>query len=76
MNAARRQRQHDNHTAAGQHSSNDHTLLQVQAAVKAQEEGKNTPGPVNCPVCRPRPPVWDRGLAGKSATRGESAGDK
>jgi len=72
VNAARRERKREHHIGSGEHSSNDHTLLQVQAAVKAQEQGHSTPGPVNCPVCRPRPGVWDRSLAGKSLPRGES----
>lgn len=72
MNAARRERKWNNHVSSGAHSSHDHTPLKVQAAVKAQEQGRSTPGPVNCPVCRPRPGVWDRSLAGKSQPRGES----
>lgn len=57
MNAARRQRKHDNHVRAGGHSLSDHLPLQIQAAVRAQERGYSTPGPVSCPVCRPAPVV-------------------
>lgn len=53
MNAARRQRKHDNHVRAGGHSLSDHLPLQVQAAVASDKRGHSTPGPVNCPACRP-----------------------
>lgn len=29
-------------------------------------EGRRTPGPVNCPRCRPGAKRWDRSLAGKA----------
>ena len=66
MNSARRATQKAHRAAGGGHSGKDHTLLAVQAAVAAQEKGFSTPGPVNCPVCRPRPQRWDRSLAGKA----------
>ena len=61
MNAARRARQRANEWAAGRHTDADHKPGVVP-------EGKRTPGPVKCPVCRPAPRKWDRGLAGKAAS--------
>ena len=50
MNAARRARQRANERKAGRHTGADHKPGTVP-------EGKKTPGPVNCPVCRPGPRV-------------------
>jgi hypothetical protein len=46
MNRARRDRQRANEVKAGRHSQADHKPGEVP-------EGKRTPGPVNCAVCRP-----------------------
>ncbi len=67
MTRERRDRKRAREREAGRHTGADHSTLQFIAAGKARDEGKRTPGPVNCPVCRPGPKVWDRGLAGKAA---------
>ncbi len=59
MNRARRDRKRANERRAGRHTQADHEPGAVP-------EGKRTPGPVNCAVCRPGPKVWDRSLAGKA----------
>jgi len=59
MNRARRDRKRANERAAGKHTQSDHTPGIVP-------EGRRTAGPVGCPVCRPGPKKWDRGLAGKA----------
>jgi len=69
MNRDRRDRQKANRIAGGGHSGHDHTVLAMQAAVAAQQDGKNTPYAVNCPVCRPGGKTWDRSLAGKATER-------
>ncbi len=63
MNRARRDRKRANERAAGRtagrHTQADHKPGTVP-------DGKRTPGPTVCPVCRPAPGRWDRGLAGKA----------
>lgn len=61
MNRARRDRKNAREREAGRHTGADH----VPGVVP---EGKRTPGPVNCPVCRPGVKKWDRDLAGKAAS--------
>ncbi len=60
MTRAARNRKRRNEISAGRHSHVDHKPGTVP-------EGKRTPGPVNCPVCRPGAKKWDRSLAGRAA---------
>jgi hypothetical protein len=46
MNRARRDRQKANRCQGGGHTAADHEPGAVR-------EGRKTPGPVKCPVCRP-----------------------
>ena len=59
MNRARRDRKRTNERKAGRHTQADHEPGTVP-------EGRRTPGPVNCPACRPAAKKWDRDLAGKA----------
>ncbi len=67
MTRAARNRKRANERKTTRHTGADHAALQLAAADKARDEGMRTPGPVRCPVRRPGPKVWDRGLAGKAA---------
>jgi len=68
MTRQKRLRQKLNRHEAGGHTALDHGSLAVAAGLKSEAEGKRTPGPVGCPVCRPGAKRWDRSLAGKAVT--------
>jgi hypothetical protein len=48
VSAAKRARQKANRQSAGRHTGADHIPGRIP-------DGKRTPGPVNCPACRPAP---------------------
>jgi len=59
VNAQRRARKRANHASGGNHSGLNHVFLRARARAAAEERGRRTPGPINCPVCRPnyKPPA-------------------